>query len=90
MAELLESYKGVPADTLHSINEYVQTGQPIGGFLTAVLENNLVQSFNRADDRNIAAMFDIVSYLYNHCPMDCYGSPDKVEAWYRKHREAGR
>lgn len=88
MAELLSYFKAVPPDTLQSINRYVRFGEPVGGFLTAVLENNLVQSFNRADERNIAAMFDIVSYLYNHCPLDCYGSPAKVEAWYKQHRDA--
>ncbi len=54
---------------------------PPGGFLRAVLENDLAGAFGRADDDNRRAMHDIVCYVYNELPSQCWGSPAKVAAW---------
>jgi len=56
----------------------------LGSFLTAVLSNNLTQACGRADDSNLRALPDIVRYCYNELPSDCWGSPEKVEAWRAK------
>ena len=71
----------IPPITKDQIDEYVKNRIPPGGFLNAVLSNNLMESFYRADDINRHHMFDIVKYLYNDVPSDCWGSDDKVEAW---------
>jgi hypothetical protein len=57
-----------------------------GGFMQAVLENKLKESFERADDTSRAALPDIVHYLYNHFPMAAWGSPERVQEWTERIR----
>lgn len=74
-------YSRIPAVTLLGLRAYCKGRREPGGFLRAVLENDLVQAFQRADDENLEALFDIVSYLYNEVPSVCWGSPARVRAW---------
>jgi len=71
----------IPEITRESIDAWVHDARPTGGFLRAVLSNDLRESFARADCENSAAMHDIVSYLYNECPGLCWGSPERVAEW---------
>ena len=71
----------IPERTKQAIDQYVSAHTPRGGFLTAVLSNDLKGAFGRADEENRAALFDIVGYCYNEIPSECWGSPAKVEAW---------
>ena len=71
---------------IDSIERYVKEGIPTGDFLRAVLENNLMESFGRADLRNRATLFEICAYIYNEIPASCHGSPEKVKAWLEKFR----
>ena len=73
----------VPEHTLESLRNYVEHRLPPGGFLGAVLENNLSEACGRADTRNLYALWDIVKYVYNCVPSECWGSPEKVAAWLR-------
>jgi len=77
----------IPEFTKHQIDQYVAHGICTGSFLTAVLENNLIQAFACADEDNLANMFHIVSYVYNHVPTACYGSPEKMAAWREMKRK---
>ena len=65
---------------------WITDGIMPGGFLTAVLENDLKGAIMRADEINQVNMFGIVSFIYNRCPLDCWGSPGKVKAWAKMHR----
>lgn len=73
----------VPAHTLPSIENYVERGVRVGGFLRAVFSNNLFQAFARADDINRAALHNIVIHIWNYCPSECWGSPEKYEEWVK-------
>lgn len=66
---------------VESLSEYSKTGRSVGGFLSACLENNLSEAFGRADESSLDALHDIVRYIYNHVPMDAWGSKEKVQAW---------
>jgi len=77
----------IPEDTKFYIDRYVNEHYPVGHFLTAVLSNDLVGAFSRADDHNLRAMMDIVSYCYNDIPSTCWGNPEKVKKWL-EHSEA--
>lgn len=84
---------GVPSHIIEGIVGYILDGLPPGGFVRAVLENDLMEAFGRADIENGANMRQIVSFLYNHAPTDCYGNSDKVTRWIleaEKTREAKR
>lgn len=55
-----------------------------GGFLSAVLRNDLLDAFNRADDESMAAMPNLVKWLYNCAPSPCWRSADAVRRWTEK------
>ena len=74
-------YSSVRLDVIESIMSYVEDRVPPGDFLEAVLENDLKESFERADDDNIRSMFEIVQFIYNEIPARCWGSPEKVKEW---------
>lgn len=71
----------IPQHTKYQIDEYVKDRMPPGGFLNAVLSNNLMEAFVRADDNNAFHMKAILTYLYNDTPAACWGSPEKVNEW---------
>ena len=74
----------IPEQTKETIDAYVESGRPTGGFVKAVLSNDLQEAFGRADAENTAAMKGIVIYLYNDCPADCWGSPERYLTWIKQ------
>lgn len=77
---------GVPAYTMGALRRYVDEGMEPGGFLTAVLSNDLFNAIGRADGTNAAALENIVRHIYCHEPFDCWGSKERVTAWLDKKR----
>lgn len=65
----------------NSLVEYVINGRGVGGFLRAVLENNLRGAVNRADNGNLPIIAHVVAWLYNNAPVSCWGSEDEVRIW---------
>jgi hypothetical protein len=84
------NYTRIRPDVIESLQRYAETGCPTGGFLQAVLENDLKEACGRADEDNQRALFDIVGYIYNELPSTCWGSPQKVEDWLEEHRAERR
>lgn len=70
-----------PASIEAALTRYVEGRIPPGGFLRAVLENNLKRACELADHTNQLALFAIVSYIYNEIPANAWGSPEAVRAW---------
>ena len=77
----------IPLTTKASIDRWVETACPVGGFLEAVLCNNLSEAIGRADEGNLVAIEAIVGYLYNECPGHCWGSLERYKTWPDKIRE---
>lgn len=73
--------QAIPARTKAGIDRYVDQRVPPGGFLMAVLSNDLTDALGRADEENRANLFAIVNYCYNEIPFTCWGSPEKICAW---------
>lgn len=71
----------IPTDTREAIDRYVRDHLEPGGFLSAVLCNDLRGACERADTQNRPALWHIVNYLYNQCPANCWGSEARVTAW---------
>ena len=67
--------------TRNQIDQYVETGCPVGGFLSAVLENNLQEALGRADNENLNALITIAEYVYCRVPSQCWGSRERVATW---------
>jgi len=61
---------------------YIDHGEHVGHFLTAVLENNLKEAVGHADDENLRNLPAYVGYLYNVADSRCFGSHAKVRQWY--------
>jgi hypothetical protein len=74
---------GIPLPILEGLREYGLHHAPVGGFLHAVLCNNLVEAVCRADEGGLAAIRQIVLYVYNAMPSTCWGSREKVAAWLK-------
>jgi hypothetical protein len=70
-----------------SLDRYVLSGCPVGGFLTAVLSNDLKAAVSRADEENYALLHSIVAYCYCRLPSICWGSPTKYTNWMKMSQE---
>ena len=75
------NYPGIPDHTRGAIERYVFDRREPGGFLTAVLCNDLMAAVARADGQNILALKEICQFVYNEVPGSAWGSPKKVANW---------
>ena len=81
------NYSLLPEHIRGGVQRYIEDGIPPGDFLTAVIRNDLRESFARADDINTERMFDIVSFFYNEVPLLCWGSVKRMTDWIEKKRK---
>ena len=79
---MTDYYDKIRPDIKESLDAYVAMGRPTGGFLEAVLCNNLMEAVGRADPYNLGTLHQICGYVYNEIPGNCHGSPEIVRAWY--------
>lgn len=87
MHKLLNPELEVRQDVKDSLSRWIDHGLEPGGFLMAVLRNDLKGALSRADSYNRASLYQIVQYCYAEIPSACWGSSDKVEQWYLSFRE---
>jgi len=73
--------ESLPSRYHDGMERYLNEGIDPGGFLTACLENNLSESYARADVESKEYIPTIVFWLYNSCPSPAWGSPEKVKNW---------
>jgi hypothetical protein len=81
----MPNFKNIPPAVKASLDAWGESAQPPGGFVMAVLENDLQGAFALADDASLANMHAIVLYVYNELVSACWGNKEKIEAWSRKH-----
>jgi hypothetical protein len=79
-------YARIPHTTLAALEAWINHGRPTGSFLKAVLENDLAGAFMRADEANLAALRDIVFWVYHEAPIACWGSLENVTIWRNQFR----
>ena len=80
------NYESLPEGLQGGLMQYIEHGIEPGGFLKAVLTNDLFGAFGQADSINRHRMFDIFQWLYNEAPSQCWGSKERFEAWIEKRR----
>ena len=68
-------------DVKHSLDLYANNKCHPGSFLQAVLENDLMEAFGRADHAVMVNMPHILAYVQNNLPRDCWGSKMAVIEW---------
>lgn len=66
-----------------SLENYLMHGIEPGGFLTAVLSNNLWLAASRADHWNQNRLASIVKTIFNNMPEGSLGNPDLVRDWIK-------
>ena len=71
--------KQVPANLHAGLLNYIGHGISPGGFLTAVLRNNLFAAYDRSD--NPQQIEKVVRFLQNDAPNACYGSDRIMQDW---------
>ena len=74
---------GVPEHTVGALERYVNDRIPTGGFLNAVLCNDLVGAVSHADEQNLRSIPEIVKFLYNNVPMGAWRTEDNVKNWLK-------
>lgn len=67
-------------EAAESIRRYVDHGIPTGGFLRAVLANDLMEAVGRADESSLMNLLAICQYVYNDIPASVHGSYARVDA----------
>lgn len=80
----------VPSHTRDSIYTYLVNGWEPGGFLTAVLLNDLYAATSRADSENVKNLASIAKYVYQTLPPICYGTKENIAAWCKMDDDARR
>lgn len=83
--EALERY--IPDYMREGVKLYIEKGIPPGGFLTAVICNDLKGAVARADETNRDRLPDYVMFFYNFAPADCWGSEENMSAWFKRFRD---
>ena len=71
----------IPEHMIGGLRRYIEFGIEPGGFLEAVLCNDLKNAVGRADNTNKHRLNDYIMFLYNFAPSDWRGSPEKYQAW---------
>ncbi len=83
----MTNYNGLPEHMQDAARGYIEEGLHPGGFLLAVLENNLVDAFGRADDVNRVSLSAWTSWLMWDIPANAWGSKDKIKAYVKAIQE---
>jgi len=71
----------IPPHMRDAVIHYVCDGVPPGGFLTALLSNDLMGAFGKADSTNIDNMKNWVIFIYNYLPQNSHGSAENIIDW---------
>jgi hypothetical protein len=77
----------LPKHIRHGVKEYIEKGFIPGGFLQAVICNDLSGAFQRADSTNTERMKDIVQFFHWWVPAPVWGSKEKMEAHAKAKQE---
>ena len=77
----MDNYAGLPEGLQGGMKRYVEDGIQAGHFLTAVLSNDLLGAVSRADGTNVKLIPEIVRWIYNEAPSNCWGDEERVQEW---------
>lgn len=78
------SYANVPGHTQEALFNYFVHGYEPGGFLSAVLRNDLVGAASKADSTNKECLANIAIWIMNNAPYGSWGDQDLIDRWLKK------
>ena len=68
----------------HGLVRYLDGHLVAGGFLMAVLKNDLLGAFQMADAEGRDSIWGLLVWLSKYAPSSAWGSPEKVDAWIQQ------
>jgi len=68
-------------NNMPGIKRYVEDNVRPGGFLQAVISNDLKGAVMLGDDENVKNLPAFVMYFYWQTPGECHGSKERMEKW---------
>lgn len=74
-------FEKCPGHSRDTMRRYCLYHIPPGGFIWAVLSNDLFGAFSRGDDQSIEELKELVRFVYCHVPSICWGNPEQVKEW---------
>ncbi len=74
-------YSMLPEHMRDGAKRYVERGIEPGGFMMAVLCNDLYGAASKADDINRSMLFEWVQWMYTELPGPAWGERSLVDAW---------
>lgn len=77
-------YSQIPERVMQNLLYYVKGEEYPGGFLYAVLSNDLFSAIGRADREMLPLIPLLVHYIHWEVPSGCHGSPEHVREWMIK------
>lgn len=80
-------YSLIPERIMSNLTYYVKGEEVPGGFLYAVLCNDLFKAVGRADKEMQPLIPLLVHYIHWELPAGCHGSPEHVAEWTEKKRK---
>lgn len=79
-------YSLIPERIMQNLLYYVKGEEFPGGFLYAVLTNDLFKAVGRADNEMKPLIPLLVHYIHWETPGGCHGSEQHVKEWMEKKR----
>lgn len=79
----------VPFHLQGGLKRYFEEHVRPGGFLVAVLSNDLREAVTRGSRESLAGLGFVMAYLIACAPSECWGSAEAVNAWVGKRGAAG-
>lgn len=80
-ARYREGLDCIPEHMRDGVENYIEHGREVGGFLTRLLEGDHERARIVADSANKYAWSDWMTFLLKYAPSRCFGSHEKVKAW---------
>ena len=80
----------IPDPIFRALMRYQDDGVMPGGFLQAVLRNDLQEAVFHADPESLAALLPICRYVHWEIPAVAHGSREAVDQWVARFRNDRR
>ncbi len=77
-------YTKIPHPIMSSLLRYQNGHKTTGGFLRAVIANDLISAVQRADPQSLAALPHIAAWAYNCLPSEAWGSTEAYTKWVER------
>lgn len=74
---------------LDAITRYTEQGIKPGGFLTAIIQNDMRKAVRLADSENMVNLPAYSGYFEHEAPSGCHGSVEIMDAWLASFHEDG-